>query len=166
MLWYWWHWLIVSAIPLCVMLFSLCQLHLFTIEKFFDMANFLMWSRVAQLVELSACTTRVVGLIPTGEQYENVCTHSWIRGSTKCNASILMIVSIYFKNTHQKWPTLPHKSDLFAYDPGKTTSMICWVYFISGWDRAVRSGCVDKFRGEGKSGGPGIIVTSPWWCNQ
>lgn len=32
-------------------------------------------SRVAQLVDHGACNGRVVGLSPTGYQYENVCSY-------------------------------------------------------------------------------------------
>ena len=42
---------------------------------------------MAQLVEHGACNVRVVGTIPTGDQYENVCTHYckflWVRVSAK-----------------------------------------------------------------------------------
>ena len=42
---------------------------------------------VAKLVEDGICNVRVVGSIPMGDQYENVCTHYckllWIRGSTE-----------------------------------------------------------------------------------
>ena len=45
------------------------------------------YGRGAQLVERGACNARVVGSIPTGDQYENVCIHYfkslWMRAPAK-----------------------------------------------------------------------------------
>ena len=47
----------------------------------------MLGSHVAQLVEHGVFNARVVGSIPIGEQYENICTHYckllWIRVSAK-----------------------------------------------------------------------------------